>query len=175
MKRHLAAVALVLGCTFVVAGQAPSVDPKLLAQMKSLFPAATGFSAKEGDPRHIKAFTGGPGAGQQLAGFIFFTTEVEPLERAYDGPIKMLVGMDTQGVLTGVVVIEHHEPYGNISIERPEFPKMFKGKRIRDPFKVGMDVDAVSRATITMTSATRAIKNSSRRIARTYLSPEAVK
>lgn len=174
MKRQLAAVAFVLGSSFVVAGQAPAVDPKLLAQMKSLFPAATSFSAKEGDPRHIKAFTGS-GGGQQLAGFLFFTTEVEPLERGYDGPIKLLVGMDPQGVLAGVVVVEHHEPYGNISIERPEFPRMFKGKRIRDPFRVGVDVDAVSRATITMVSATRAIKNSSRRIARQYLTPEAVK
>jgi len=36
---------------------------------------------------------------------------------------------------------------------------------------VGADVDAVSRASITIGSATRAIRNSARRIARTYLTP----
>jgi hypothetical protein len=36
---------------------------------------------------------------------------------------------------------------------------------VRDSFKVGVDIDAVSRATITMTSAARAIRNSARRMA----------
>jgi hypothetical protein len=70
-----------------------------------------------------------------------------------------------------VVVVEHHEPYGNFSIERPEFAAQFRGKNIRDAFKVGVDVDAVSRATISITSASRAIRNSSRRVARALLSP----
>jgi len=53
----------------------------------------------------------------------------------------------------------------------PEFPKQFEGKSVRDPFKVGQDVDAISRATISVTSASRAIRNSSRKIARAYLAP----
>jgi hypothetical protein len=76
---------------------------------------------------------------------VFWTTELEPLERGYDGPIKMLVGMDTSGVLTGVLVTQHHEPYGDFSVDPPQFAAQFKGKSIRDPFKVGADVDAVSR------------------------------
>jgi hypothetical protein len=74
-------------------------------------------------------------------------------------------------VLTGVIVVEHHEPYGNFSVEPPEFAAQFKNKSIRDQFKVGVDVDAVSRATITITSATRAIRNSARRVARQLLTP----
>ena len=35
----------------------------------------------------------------------------------------------------------------------------------------GADIDAVSTATITMTSATRAIRNGARRIARRFLTP----
>jgi NosR/NirI family nitrous oxide reductase transcriptional regulator len=102
---------------------------------------------------------------------VFWTTEIEPLERAYDGPIKMLVGMDTKGILTGVIVVQHHEPYGHFSIERPEFAAQFKGKSIRDRFRVGEDVAAVSTATITITSAARAIRNSARRIATQLLAP----
>ena len=56
---------------------------------------------------------------------------------------------------------------------RPEFVAQFKGKNIRDKFQVGADVDAIARATITVTSSSRAIRNSSRRIARAYLAPPA--
>jgi NosR/NirI family nitrous oxide reductase transcriptional regulator len=157
---------LVIGGMAVAGGQ-PAHDGKLQAQLKQLFPDAATFSPKGGNPPHFKALTG----AQALAGFVFWTTELEPLERGYDGPIKMLVGLDTKGVLTGVVVVEHHEPYGDFSVEPPEFAAQFKGKSIRDPFKVGVDVDAVSRATITITSATRAIRNSARRIARQLLTP----
>jgi transcriptional regulator of nitric oxide reductase len=108
-------------------------------------------------------------------GFAFWTTDLQPLERGYDGPIKMLVGMDTTGVLTGVIVVEHHEPFGDFSIERPEFAAQFRGKSVRDAFKVGVDIDAVTRATISVTSASRAVRNSARRIARELLTPEAIK
>src|SRR5207248_11795156 len=134
----------------VVTAQA-AADPKLQANLKRLFPAATGCSPKAGDPPHFKAMN-----GQTLLGLAFWTTELQPLERAYDGPIKILVGMDTKGVLTGVVVVEHHEPYGNFSVDTPGFAAQFRGKSIRDAFKVGVDVDAVSRATISITSASRA-------------------
>lgn len=154
----------------VVEGQAP--DAKLQGQLKQLFPAAGSFSARGGDPAHFKAFAGGGRAGaQDVIGYAFWTTDLQPLERGYDGPIKMLVGLDLKGVLTGIVVVEHHEPYGDFSIEPPEYAAQFKGKDIRDAFRVGSDIAAVSRATITVTSATRAVRNSARRVARSLLTP----
>jgi len=83
----------------------------------------------------------------------------------------MLVGMDTTGVLTGVIVTDHREPYGYFSVELPEFEEQFEQKNIRDPFRIGDDIDAVSRATITVRSASRAVRNSSRRVARAMLAP----
>src|SRR5215470_14100580 len=144
-----------------------SADARLQADLKHLFPSATAFSPKGGDPPHFKAF----GPGQTLLGLAFWTTELDPLERAYDGLIKILVGMDTKGILTGVVVVEHHEPYGNFSVDTAGFAAQFRGKSIRDAFKVGMDVDAISRATISVTSASRAIRNSARLAARQLLPP----
>jgi NosR/NirI family nitrous oxide reductase transcriptional regulator len=161
---------LVTAGWIVVSGQSAS-DQKLQNNLKQLFPAAAAFSPKEGNPPHITALNG----AKAPLGFAYWTTDLEPLERGYDGPIKMLVGMDTHGVLTGVIVVEHHEPYGDFSIETPGFANQFKGKSIRDAFKVGTDVDAISRATISVTSASRAIRNSSRRVARELLSPEDVK
>ena len=169
----LAVIALLAaaGGTLVVRAAAqPANDAKQNALLKRLFPAATAFSPKGGDPPHYKAFSGDPRA-QTLLGLAYWTTELEPFERAYDGPIKILVGMDTKGMLTGVIVTEHHEPYGDFSVDRPEFAAQFRGKSIRDAFKVGADIDAVSRATISVTSAARAVRNSSRRIARQLLAP----
>jgi transcriptional regulator of nitric oxide reductase len=159
-----------LGGIVLRAGQA--ADARLQSQLKQLFPSAATFSSKGGTPPHFKALSAATGAdAPRTLGFAFWTTELEPLERGYDGPIKMLVGLDTAGVLTGVIVADHHEPYGNFSIEPPEFAAQFKGKSVRDPFKVGDDVDAVSRATITIVSATRAIKNSARRVAKRLVAP----
>jgi len=152
-------------------GQSPN-DAELSRQLKKLFPSAASFSPKTGTPAHYKAF-GPAAAGQEgeLLGLAYWTTELEPLERGFDGPIKMLVGLNLAGEITGVIVTDHREPYGYFSVDLPGWPKQFEGKSIRDAFKVGADVDAISRATISVTSASRAIRNASRKVARAYLAP----
>ena len=163
---------LVAGSMIAAGAQAPR-DASLQAQLKRLFPAAAAFSPKEGDPPHFSAFASDPKSGlKTLIGMAYWTTELDPLERGYDGPIKVLVGMAPNGVLTGIIVTEHHEPYGDFSIDRPEFAAQFKGKNIRDPFKVGSDIDAVSRATISVTTVSRSVRNTSRRVARQLLTAE---
>ena len=161
-------VAAIAAATVSIMGQAGATDQKLHAQLAQLFPSATSFSPKSGEPPHFKAY----GRPQTVVGYAFWTTELEPLERGYDGPIKILVGMDGKGVLTGIIVAAHNEPYGNFSIDLPRFPAQFRGKNIRDPFRVGGDIHAVSRATMTVASATRAVKNSARRVARQLLTPQ---
>jgi NosR/NirI family nitrous oxide reductase transcriptional regulator len=164
-----AAVALL--AAGLMAGQA-AVDKGLEVQLRQIFPQAASFSPKGGEPPHFKVFAKDPATGKPvLAGLAFWTTELDPLERGYDGPIKVLVGMDTAGVLAGIVVADHHEPYGYFSVDLPAFAAQFKGKSIRDPFRVGGDVDAVSRATMTVGSAARAVRNSARRVATHLLTP----
>ena len=174
MSRFTAVAVVLALLAFPVADGQVVDEPGLLAQLEHLFPEAASFSAKSGSPPHYKAF--GPvtsGQDAKLLGYAYWTTELEPLERGFDGPIKMLVGMDTAGILKGIIVTDHREPYGYFSVETPEFVAQFKGKNIRDKFQVGADVDAIARATITVTSSSRAIRNSSRRIARAYLTPPA--
>jgi transcriptional regulator of nitric oxide reductase len=157
----------VLGASVVaLAGQAPE-SGALEQRLKRLFPNAAAFSPKEGSPPHYSAFAAD--ARKTVLGYAFWTIDLEPLERGYDGPIQMLIGITPQGTLAGVIVTAHREPYGYFSVDKPEFVLQFAGKDVRDPFKVG--TDTVSRATITITSATRAIRNSSRRIARALLTP----
>jgi transcriptional regulator of nitric oxide reductase len=149
-------------------------DAELEARLKKLFPNAATFSTKTGSPAHYKAFgTAAAGKEGELLGLAYWTTELEPLERGFDGPIKMLVGLNPAGEITGVIVTDHREPYGYFSVDLPDWPMQFEGKSIRDAFKVGADVDAISRATITVQSASRAIRNSSRKVARAHLAPPA--
>jgi NosR/NirI family nitrous oxide reductase transcriptional regulator len=168
---NLIIVGLVLPIAAALAGEPQRPGLTLQDRAKRLFPNATSISSKEATPPHFKIFDTGADGKPKLAGVAFLTTEIEPLERGYDGPIKILVGMDVAGKLTGVDVVEHREPYGYFSVETPQFVAQFVGKDIRDPFRVGMDVDAISRASITMNSAARAIRNSARRVARLVLTP----
>jgi transcriptional regulator of nitric oxide reductase len=145
--------------------------------LKQLFPKAVAFSPFGGNPLHYKAYGTDPRGNPSAPpiGFVFWTTDLVPREQGYHGAIHILVGMDLSGVLTGAIVNWDSEPYGYFSVEPPEFGAQFKGKSIRDPFRVGGDVDAVSRASITIGSATRAIRDSSRMMAKLLLSPAAVK
>lgn len=144
------------------------LDPHLAEHLKVVFPDAKAFSTRVSRPiPHYVAYSSAD--AQAIAGYVFWTTELQPRERGYDGPIKMLVGLDLNGKLTGVLVTEQHEPYGYFSVGLPVFARQFKGKDIRDPFKVGADVAAVSRASISVNSASRAIRNSARLAARALL------
>ena len=170
---RVALTAAIAGLAMVSLPAQTAIDAALRTQLSSLFPAAAQFSGKAGDPPHYKALGAGAASSAPVLGYAFWTTELEPLERGYDGPIRILVGLDPKGTLAGIVVVAHNEPYGNFSIEPARFAAQFRGKNIRDPFRVGADVDAVSRATITVSSAARAVRNSARRVARQLLTPAA--
>jgi len=172
LRRTAIVVALLAGSVTLLTARAQPADAQQV-RLKRLFPSATAFSPKGGDPPHFKALAGPK--SDTVIGYAFWTTEVSPLERGYGGPIAMLVGIDSKGVLTGVVMGEHHEPYGDFSIDRPEFAAHFRNKDVRDPFRLGTDIDAVSRATITMSSAVRAIRNGARRVAREFIAPPGAK
>jgi len=152
-------------------------NPDRGSEVRQLFPRAASFSPLAGTPPHIAAYASPPETGKEgpLLGYAFWTTDLVPNEIGYHGPIRMLVGMTPAGILTGIVVDSDSEPYGYFSVETPRFAAQFAGKSIRDSFRVGGDVDAVSRASISIRSATRAIRDSSRMVARALLNPNDVK
>jgi len=164
-RRHPVGLALLIATSATVTAEQSLRSTPLPEIVKHLFPAASTVSPKSGVPPRFPALQiDGSGAAKQI-GVAFLTTDLEPLERGYHGPIRILVGLQPNGKLAGVVVLENQEPYGYFSVDLPTFAAQFTGKDIRDPFKVGQDVDAVSRASITINSATRAIRNSARRVA----------
>ena len=172
--------ALVCSICFGVAVAAAAdrifTTPNPAAELKRLFPNAVSFSQLAGEPLHFKAYAADPKTNPSAPtlGVAFWTTDLVPQEHGYHGPIHILVGIDNTGVLTGVVVTYNSEPYGYFSVEPPKFALQFKGKKVSDPFRVGGDVDAVSRASISIGSATRAIRDSARLAAKLLL-PEAGK
>jgi transcriptional regulator of nitric oxide reductase len=174
------AALLVLLCASVVAVAAADrifTNPTPEGHFKKLFPQAVAFSGLQGTPLHYNAYAVDPkkDPNAKPIGYIFWTTDMVPNEHGYHGAIHILVGLNLNGTINAVVVDYNSEPYGYFSVDPPEFAEQFKGKSIFDKFQVGADVDAVSRATISISSATRAIRDGSRIVARALLDPAAVK
>lgn len=169
-------VAFGVAGSMAVAADRVFTNPHPDAHLKHLFPAAVAFSPLAGDPLHFNVYGVDPKANPSAPpiGYAFWTTDFVPQEHGYHGPIHILVGLTLTGNLTGVVVDYDSEPYGYFSVEPPKFAEQFKGKSIRDQFRVGGDVDAVSRASISIASAARAIRDSSRMAAKIF-TPDAVK
>jgi transcriptional regulator of nitric oxide reductase len=180
MKKRLTIVTLVLLLPVLVAAQrriAGFIEEMPTEKLKRLFPKAVAFTPRgEVDPLHFKVYAVDPKSPRaRPIGYAFWTTDLVPEQLGYHGHIHMLIGMDTAGTLTGVIVDWNTEPYADISLEKPEFPAMFVGKSIRDKFVAGEDVDIMSRATITVRAAAREIRDASRMVARAVLTPDAVK
>ena len=178
MKRLVCTLAVACSLeTAIVVAQRIITNPKPDAELTQVFPVAAAFSPLGGDPLHFTAYGADPktNPGTPPIGIVFWTTDLVPQEHGYHGPIHILVGLDLKGTITGAVVDYHSEPYGYFSVEPPKFAAQFKGKTIRDPFIVGRDVDAVSRASITIASAARAVRDGSRLAASKLLPPEATK
>ena len=175
MLNRCAWAAVALAClTISLSGQAPA--GKELNQLKVLFPTATNFGPKEAKPPVFKAYLTDPKTkSQSVLGYAAYTTDWQPFERGYDGPIKILVGVSTAGFVTNIVVVEHKEPYGYRSVDQQRFADQFINKNIQDAFKLRADVNAVSGATATVSSATRSIRDTAKRIAEAYLAGGAPK
>ena len=178
MRRSLAAALalLVLAPALLVAQRrvAGFIDPMPTARLKQIFPNAVTFTPRgEKDPLYFTAYAADPAKNPNAKpiGYAFWTLDIVPEERGYHGHIHMLVGMTPQGRIAGVIMDVNTEPYGDISINLPDFPNQFRGKSIRDRFEVGQDVDLTSRATITVRAAAREIRESSRIVARAVLNP----
>jgi NosR/NirI family nitrous oxide reductase transcriptional regulator len=136
-------------------------------------PGVDNFSEKEGQPLAFKAYRIDSVSGEQtLAGYAFLTADVPPEEAGYSAPIEVLVGMDLEGRITGIKVLHYAESIRSIwgdFLSIPGYQEQFTGKFISDAFRVGGDIDGISRATITVRAMSIGIRNSARRVAEAYL------
>ena len=144
-----------------------------LALLKQLMPDADSFSAKQGQPPVFEAYRHNAESGaDELMGYAFLTADLPPEEIGYSGPINVLVGMDLSGTLSSIKVIHYNESYMSIRgdfLSTEGFQRQFKNKNISEGFRVGRDVDGVSRASITSWAVSRGIRNAARRVTRAYI------
>ena len=140
------------------------------ALMAQVFPDADSFGAVEGAPPAIPALK-----NSEVAGYVFSSRQVVQSTGYGTEPLDTLVGMTVDGVITGALVVEHHEPLLIIGIHDEAlvaFTSQYVGMDVRRPFRVapggteaGADVDAVSGATLSSLVISDSILRSARSIA----------
>lgn len=134
-------------------------------------PGAHRFDGVSGSPPVIAAYRTGPGGEETLHGYVFLTSDLPPEQFGYSGPIDALVGMRTDGTLSGVRVVDYRESYmrsmGDF-LRRPGFQEQFAGKHIGDPFQLWGDIEGISRVSISVRALSRGVRDAARRVANAY-------
>jgi Na+-translocating ferredoxin:NAD+ oxidoreductase RnfG subunit len=115
------------------------------------------FGNKEGSPLHYSSPDG-------VTAFNSF--DVTPSIKGYAGPIKLLVALEPGGRITGLKVLEHKETPNYVHrMEKPEFLGQFLGKSVNEPLEMDVDIDGISRATVSVKALTESVRESSREVA----------
>jgi hypothetical protein len=105
----------------------PALAPmKLTSRLPTFSLAQTDLGPSRAVPPHPPPIKAG-----SIAGYVFETSDI-----GYSGkPIRLLVGLDTNGVITGAKVIEHHEPILLVGIPQEKlfaFVEHYVGRSIID-------------------------------------------
>ncbi len=87
----------------------------------------------------------------------------------YTGPIRLLVGVDTSGTVTGVRVLEHRETPGlgdGIEVEKSDWVRQFTGRSLSDPDLTGWAIrrdggefDQLTGASVTPRAVVNAVRD----------------
>ena len=139
---------------------ATAKDMCALLPCKDVFPGATYFSERKGNPPYVEAYDKA-GEGRQLLGYVMLSTDITDTP-AYSGkPVVTLIGMDKTGHFVGVKVLKHSEPILLLGIPESallKFNDQYLGKSVADKIEIGQSrpdenvvgLDAISGATVTV-------------------------
>ncbi len=167
--------ALLLLCTLL----SPSLHAQEMdAWIMQLFPKATRIEPKQEDPPVYGVYQ-----LDELIGYAFESNDYSNLQGFSGKPIRLLIGMDPKGVLTGVKVLEHHEPvflHGLGERSLFEFLEQYRLKPIGKPIIVGgrqgasegesvTRIDNVSKATVSVVIMNETVLLSAMTVARRLL------
>lgn len=122
--------------------------------IKSIFPSFQDYKVENYilDNQELKVFT--VLSDNDILGWAVVLDEMGKIK-----PITFLVGIDIQGQVLGVRILEYRDIFGS-EIKRSSFLRQFQGKSSKDPMAVGRDIDAVTGATISSHAAASAVKKS---------------
>ncbi len=148
---------LVLAVTYQITR--PKIEDELKREeqeaLKAILPDADRFAAKSVDGiEYFEALK-----GETLIGYCIKVTGA-----GYNGFMRIVVGIDPEGTIRGVEILEHQETPGlgarinetRPGEARPWFLKQFRGKPGRT-IEVGKNIDAITGATISSKAVTDAI------------------
>src|SRR5579863_1685743 len=133
-----------------------------------LLPGADHYGPAEGNPSSAKVY-----AGERLMGYAFVNADWVN-STGYSGqPIQILVGLTTQGKISGARLMAHHEPIVLIGIPPERIAAFIQGYVGRDVLDLSHEasserppVDIVSGATVTVTVIAESMVRSAIRVAR---------
>ncbi len=133
-----------------------------------LVPGADRFGPVEGAPPRAQALE-----GSTLRGYVFLNTDVAGAVGYSGKPIHLLVGLDTEGTITGAVLHEHHEPIVLIGIPERKIKSFiagYVGRNVREFLEErdagDQSLDIIAGATVTILVIDDAIRRSALRMAR---------
>jgi len=90
--------------------------------------------------------------GEQTLGFAF-----EDIVIGKWGPIHYLIGLDSQGTILDVIILDYQEIRGR-PIAKSRFLRQYKHKTVGDPVILRKDIDGITGATISSRSLTNGIR-----------------
>jgi hypothetical protein len=127
--------------------------------VSNVLPGATHIEQR-GDVFFGYAEQGNPTSGQ-LIGYAGTGTAT-----GYAGPIEVLVGVNADGAIIGVEIIEHRETPGFFRrLLEADFFRQFLGMDYTNELRLGQDIDAVTGATISSEAVARAVREQARALA----------
>ncbi|MDA9435583.1 FMN-binding protein [Bradyrhizobium sp. CCBAU 51627] len=131
------------------ASDLPTYLPKLAPA--EFFPGADRFGPPQGDPPIVPVYR-----GDQLQGFVFLNSDLANAIGYSGKPIHILAGIDPNGVITGIKLVDHKEPIVLVGIPEARIVAAMNslvGKNMK-PVASGAEnppqVDIVSGATVTV-------------------------
>jgi len=80
--------------------------------------------------------------------------------QGYSGKIEMLIGVDLNGKVSGIKILNQRETPGlGANVIKSNFLKQFIQKSLLDPIEPKKDIDAITGATITTRAVCRGVKS----------------
>lgn len=162
-------VAVLLALLILCSGNLARADQLTADLLDRVFPGATHFGAMDGAPPAIPAYL-----NNDVIGYVFRTHAVVRSLGLSGKKLDILAGIDMDGVITGAVIVEHHEPILAIGVSSEDletFVISFTGRNVREPVRIlrrpGKALDAlqaVSGATVSSLLMSDAIFQSARAI-----------
>ncbi|HEX5139527.1 MAG TPA: 4Fe-4S binding protein [Dehalococcoidia bacterium] len=168
-----AAAAVLIACLALLGVSAPvsaEERPDWLKKdtLDRLFPGVAAYTGpKSGKPTAFPVISAG-----RTIGFVFSTADMTDIVGFSGLPFNLVVGLDMQGKIVGVVVAEHHEPildYGSMVGQVPRFIKQYTGLDLGRSISFGQgtpgSINGISGATVSARAFNQAILQSARLVA----------